>query len=57
MKNRFAEKSIDITFEVIEKAIIKKLWELHIDKASYQAYVDYLSKELDSIEAKRKRER
>ena len=57
MKNRHAEKSIDITFDVVEKEIIKKLGELHIDEDNYQVYVDFLSKELDKIEVKKRRER
>jgi hypothetical protein len=57
MKSRFAEKAIDISFNRVEEAIIKKLNSLCIDENSYQAYVEYLTKELEKIETSKRKER
>lgn len=57
MKNRSAEKSIDIRFSDIEHLIVTELKKLKIDEKSYNVYHDYLTKELDKITEKRKKER
>jgi superoxide dismutase len=57
MKSRFAEATLDISFDKVEKAIIEKLNSLCIDENSYQAYVEYLTKELEKIETSKRKER